>query len=247
MKFIKDKFSIYSTPEILAESFAEHLRIITDEIIYQKGKVDIALSGGNTPKLLYKIMADKFSGKISWNKINFYWTDERCVPSDSNESNFGEADRILFLKLNCNLNLYMIKGESDPVTEAERYSELLKKNLPLRNAFPEFDIILLGMGEDGHTASIFPGQSELLRTEKYCDVSVNPISKQSRITITGRVINNADRVFFLVTGSNKSKVIKEISERGNDSLVYPAAFVSQSNGEINWYLDSQAASLLTLM
>lgn len=244
MKFIKDKFSIYSTPEILAESFAEHLRIITDEIIYQKGKADIALSGGSSPKLMYKILAGKYSIKISWSKINFYWADERCVPSDSSESNYGEAERILFSKLNCNLNLYRIKGEADPEKESERYSRLLKNNLPLRNGFPVFDIILLGMGEDGHTASIFPGQLELLSSEKFCDASVNPLSNQSRVTITGSVINNADRVYFLVTGNNKSKVVKEISERGSESLIYPAAYISQDNGEINWYLDSQAASLL---
>lgn len=245
MKFIKDKFIVFSTPEILAESFSEHLKNLTDDIIRKKGKADIALSGGNTPKLLYKIMAEKFTDKILWNKINFYWADERCVPSDSNESNFGEADRLLFSKLNCNLNLYRIKGESDPGIESERYSDLLRKNLPIKNGFPEFDIILLGMGEDGHTASIFPGQSELLTAEKYCDVSVNPLSNQPRITITGRVINNSDRIYFLVTGNNKSRVVKEILERGNNSLIYPAAYISQSNGEINWYLDSPAASLLT--
>lgn len=240
----KDIYRIFETPLTLARAFALEFKKITDELISENGNINIALSGGNTPKLLYSILAEEYIDKILWSKINFYWADERCVPPESSESNYGEADRILFRKINLYENVHRIIGENDPSAEAERYSALLKHNLPLENNFPKFDLMLLGTGEDGHTASIFPDRMDLLKSEKYCETAVHPESNQKRITLTGKVINNSDRIYFLVTGKNKEHVVKIISERKEDSLMYPAGNIKQKNGDVNWFLDQDAAGLI---
>ncbi|MBK6537493.1 MAG: 6-phosphogluconolactonase [Ignavibacteria bacterium] len=240
----KDIYNIFETPVILAKAFAAEFKKITDEFISANGNINIALSGGNTPKLLYSILAEEYIDKILWSKINFYWADERCVPPESSESNFGEADRILFSKINLYENLHRIIGENDPSAEAERYSALLKQNLPFENDLPKFDLMLLGMGDDGHTASIFPDRMDLLKSEKYCETAVHPASNQKRITLTGKVINNSDRIYFLVTGKNKEHVVNIISERKEESLIYPAGNIKQKNGDVNWFLDNEAAGLI---
>ncbi len=240
----KDIYRIFETPLTLARAFALEFKKITDELISENGNINIALSGGNTPKLLYSILAEEYIDKILWSKINFYWADERCVPPESSESNYGEADRILFRKINLYENVHRIIGENDPSAEAERYSALLKHNLPLENNFPKFDLMLLGTGEDGHTASIFPDRMDLLKSEKYCETAVHPESNQKRITLTGKVINNSDKIYFLVTGKNKEHVVKIISERKEDSLMYPAGKIRQKNGDVNWFLDQDAAGLI---
>ena len=240
----KDIYSIFETPLILAKAFAAEFKKITDEFISANGNINIALSGGKTPKLLFSVLAEEYPDNILWSKVNFYWADERCVPPESSESNYGEADRILFRKINLYENVHRIIGENDPSAEAERYSALLKQNLPFENDLPKFDLMLLGMGEDGHTASIFPDRMDLLKSEKYCETAVHPASNQKRITLTGKVINNSDRIYFLVTGKNKEHVVKIISERKEDSLIYPAGNIKQKNGDVNWFLDQDAAGLI---
>lgn len=240
----KDIYRIFETPLILAKAFAPEFKKITEEYITSKGNMNIALSGGNTPKLLFSVLAEDYTDAIMWSKINFYWADERCVPPESSDSNFGEANRILFSKITAIKNVHRIIGENDPYNETERYSGLLKKNLPAENNFPKFDLILLGMGEDGHTASIFPDSMDLLNSEKYCETVVHPESKQKRITLTGKVINNSEKIYFLVTGKNKEQIVKIISERKEDSRIYPAGNIKQKLGDVTWYLDSDAAGLI---
>lgn len=239
-----DIFRIFETPVILAKAFAAEFQKITEECIFLKESVNIALSGGNTPQQLFAVFAEDYKNSIIWDKINFYWTDERCVSPESSESNYGEAERILFSKLNLYNNVHRIMGENDPSEEAERYSQLMQRNLPSENNFPEFDIILLGMGADGHTASIFPDGMNLLKSEKYCETVVHPENKQRRITLTGNVINNSDKIYFLVTGKSKAQIMKIISDRNEDSLKFPAGHIKQKNCDVNWYLDSHAAELI---
>lgn len=240
----KDIYSIFETPVIIAKAFASEFKKITDKFISSNGNINIALSGGNTPKLLFSVLAEEYLDIILWSKINFYWADERCVPPESSESNYGEADRILFSKINLTENVHRIAGENDPSAEAERYSELLKHNLPFEYDLPKFDLMLLGMGEDGHTASIFPDSMNLLKSEKFCETAVHPESNQKRITLTGKVINNSERIYFIVTGKNKERVVKIISERKEDGLMYPAGNIKQKNGDVNWFLDQDAAGLI---
>ena len=140
--------------------------------------------------------------------------------------------------------VFRMMGEMDPQTEAERYRDLLKRQLPTANNLPVFDLVLLGMGKDGHTASIFPDQMELLHTDNLCDVGVHPESGQRRLTLTGKVINNADHVIFLVTGADKAKTVVEILGIGPQAETFPAFHIKPAHGNLSWFLDDSAARLL---
>ncbi|HMS33920.1 MAG TPA: 6-phosphogluconolactonase [Ignavibacteria bacterium] len=238
---------ISETAAQLARSFALEFKNICDDVIIEKGRINLAISGGNTPKLLFEILATDYKNKIDWERIFFYWADERCVSPVSIESNYGMIRKILFEKINIpDSNIYRIHGENDPASEAVSYSELIKNNLKTENGFPKFDLILLGMGDDGHTASIFPDRLDLLNSEDICAVAAHPESKQKRITLTGNTINNADKIYFLVTGKSKSEVIFEILEKKYNYLKYPSSYIHPNKHYSVWYLDKEAASLLKI-
>jgi 6-phosphogluconolactonase len=207
--------------------------------------VTIALSGGSTPKLLFKILAEQYKTQVPWEFAHFFWGDERCVPPHDPESNFGVASSVFLEKINIPAeNIHRMKGEEDPESEARRYSDEIVKFTRKRNGLPVFDLVILGLGDDGHTASIFPGQNELLTSEKICEVAVHPVSGQKRISLTGRVINNADTIVFFVSGSNKAAVVADIIEKPGVTD-YPAASIEPVSGRLEWYLDLDAASMLS--
>jgi 6-phosphogluconolactonase len=139
-------------------------------------------------------------------------------------------------------NIFRIKGENDPETEAKRYSEVLKKQLPIVDGLPQFDLVILGMGDDGHTASIFPYEIVLWDAEAYCAVATHPESGQKRVGLTGGIINNAKTVAFLVTGADKAEKVEEIIGQRSGYKKYPASKVSPKSGELLWFLDRKAAA-----
>lgn len=205
----------------------------------------LAVSGGSTPNLLFSALARKFSDSPSWQKTHFWWVDERMVPVDDPESNFGTAFRLLLSKIVIpEKNIHRIRGEESPKREVENYARQIKTELTEIDGWPRFDLILLGMGEDGHTASIFPDQTGLLNTGHICRVAHHPVTNQPRITLTGNVLNNACRVWFLVTGSGKAERLAEIISGNEKSLRLPAAFVNPVRGECLWFVDEQAARLI---
>jgi len=235
----------FSTPEELAGSFAEEIISLIKITGKKKKYVSIAVSGGSTPKLFFSVLAEKYSGTVDWKIIKLFWVDERCVPPDDSESNFGMTEKILLSKIEIpSENVFRIRGEDDPVKEARRYSDVISNQIIHKNNGPVFDIIILGMGEDGHTASIFPGDEKLFKDRKNCNVSVHPVTGQKRITITGKVINNARSVFFLVTGSNKSNIVYEIYRNSEVSSMFPASHVKLLNGKITWFLDYESGKFI---
>ncbi len=237
----KDNIKVFGSNKDLAIGFAEILYTKINDLLANLQIINIALSGGNTPIELFKILASDYHNRIKWDSVNFYWVDERCVPFNSPESNFGNAYNELFRNIHISpARLHRINGESDPVKEAERYSDLIKNNLPEENSFPCFDIIILGIGEDGHTASIFPDQMELLTSDKLYEVSAHPETGQNRLTMTGHLINNAANIYFLVSGKSKAKVLNNIFEGNNTAKEYPASYIKPVNGELFWVLDSDA-------
>ena len=236
---------IFRTPYELAEKIAGEMVQMIKNAAEQSLPVTVSLSGGSTPELLFSILGDHFSRSAPWEFVHFFWGDERCVPPVSPDSNFGMAFRTLFKKISIPQgNIHRIYGEHNPLKEALRYSDLISQFTRNRDGFPVFDLILLGMGEDGHTASVFPDRTELFHSEKICEVSVHPVSHQKRITITGRVINNAENIRFLVTGKNKAEIINKIIKKENSALNLPASLVVPSNGNLEWILDADAGSLL---
>lgn len=242
---MKKNIYIYPSSEKLAKHFAEILFNKISLLCQNKNRISLVLSGGNTPKLIYKIFAEYYAQKIKWEFIHLFWGDERCVPPDNPESNYrmGKDNLLNFVSIPED-NIHKIKGENNPQVEAERYSAEILSNTQLKGGLPSFDIILLGLGEDGHTASIFPKQEYLLTSEKICAATFHPVTKQKRITITGRVINNSDNISFLVTGTPKAEIIKKIIDEKEDANLFPAYYIHSTNGDTNWYLDKDAAIYL---
>jgi 6-phosphogluconolactonase len=237
---------IFQTPSDLAEQLAEDIVLMINESEKKRKSFTVALSGGSTPELLFSVLGNRFSKSVSWEYVHFFWGDERCVTPESNESNYGMTRRTLLDKILIpSANIHRIRGENDPYGESARYSSEIQSFTEERNGLPSFDMILLGLGEDGHTASIFPGNTELLTSDKICVVAVNPGTGQQRITITGRVINNAESVFFLVTGKKKAEIVENIFNKNSVSDSYPASFIVPLHGSLRWYLDNDAGSLLT--
>lgn len=235
---------IFPTPNALAESLALELVNQINDTSTERLPFTIALSGGNTPKLLFSVLGDKFASSVNWHFVHLFWVDERCVPPDDPESNFGMTKQALLNKIDIpECNVHRIKGEDNPEEEAERYSKEITKHTKRRNGLPFFDVMLLGLGEDGHTASIFPGNLELFMSEKINVTAIHPVSGQKRITLTGKVINNSKNIFFLVTGKNKAPVVKSILFKEIQGKQYPAFYVLPEDGRLFWYLDNDAGSL----
>ena len=211
----------------------------------KKEPFTIALSGGSTPELLFAILSENFAGSVSWKNVHIFWGDERCVPPENSESNFGMAWREFLSKIEIPaLNIHRIHGEDDPEKEASSYSEEISLHTRKRDGIPSFDLVLLGLGEDGHTASIFPGHPELLDSDKICEVAIHPETLQKRITLTGKVINNAEAVTFLVTGKKKEKIIERIFKNDISALNYPATYIVPVYGRLSWFIDKEAGKLL---
>ena len=233
---------VFPTIDKLSEFAAGLLHTMIFEIP-EGDFLTIALSGGSTPKRIFNYISLNDNGNTDWEKVMFFWVDERCVPPDNDESNY----KMTFLNLFENLaipeeNIFRIHGEADPEKETIRYSSMIAGNVPFENNLPRFDLIILGLGEDGHTASIFPGNTVLFQSAKICEVATHPQSGQQRITITGPVINNASKVVFMVTGSDKANIVAQILQDENSGL--PASFVKPSVGKLIWLLDADAAGQL---
>lgn len=234
------KLKISKTKQEVALNFSRYLAIL----IANRSTVHIALSGGSTPKIVFDELAANFQEDIDWSNVHLYWGDERCVEPTDDQSNYKMTLTHLISKIAIpEENIHRIKGENDPEYEAKRYAEYLDENLPKVENVPQFDLVILGMGDDGHTASIFPHEIELWHSKKYCEVAIHPDSGQKRVSITGQIINNADTVVFLVTGGSKAEKYTEIKNQTGNYKNYPASLVNPSSGRLLWFLDEAAAGI----
>lgn len=234
------KVHTYNDPIATAEAFGDYLM----NELEKSDTFHCALSGGSTPKILFKYLAEKFKESNLWQKLHLYWGDERCVPPSDQESNFKMTKDLLISHVSLpEENIHRIKGEENPTNEARRYAEELINNLPTANDLPVFDMVILGMGSDGHTASIFPHQMELLKSTEICAVAIHPTSGQKRITLTGHVLNAANEVVFLVTGDGKKDKVSAILSKKGAYKDYPASHIEPNSDRLAWYLDTAAASI----
>ena len=235
---------IHESPDELAKSVAEDLIALISRQI--DNPFHLAISGGKTPDLLFTVLAEKYAEANYWQHVHFWWVDERMVPPEDPESNYGTCCRLLFSKIDIpKQNIHRIKGENKAEAEALSYSAQLRENLTLQNNWPVFDLILLGMGEDGHTASIFPDQLHLLQSQQICAVAVHPLSGQKRVTLTGHTINSAIQIWFMVTGSNKAEKMKFMALDTEEAKSLPAAHISPTNGKLHWYTDQETVKTLS--
>lgn len=207
----------------------------------QNRPVHISLSGGSTPKLLFKTLAQApFNTEIQWQNLHFWWGDDRMVKPDDPESNYGEVKKLLFDHIQIPAeNIHRIRGEAVVEQELARFSAELTACVPDL----AFDWIILGMGNDGHTASLFPHQTDF-NDENIAVIAKHPETGQMRISKTAKLIEQAKRITYLVTGASKATILKEIQSTPAEQLPYPAAKIRAKNGVTEWYLDKEAAALL---
>lgn len=234
-------YQLFETAEKVIETLANSLLRYS-----QQGRaVHISLSGGSTPKQLFASLASSpYAEKIQWQNLHFWWGDERCVAPNDPESNYGDANHLLFQHINIPAeNIHRILGENDPEQEAIRFADEMTQVIPAKRGLPAFDWIVLGMGTDGHTASLFPNQTNFDESALTL-VASHPESGQLRVSKSARLLANAERITYLVLGESKAKVVQQIQQQPADALPYPAAKIVSSHGQTEWYLDSQAASLL---
>jgi 6-phosphogluconolactonase len=241
---------VLPSPAAVAESAARSVMMTAAMAINAYGRFTIALAGGSTPENLYRLLASpEYRGQIDWSRAEVFWGDERCVPSSSPDSNYRKARASLLDHVPVRPErVHRMPGRWAAEDGARLYEEDLKRVFGEAAAVPRFDIVLLGMGDDGHTASLFPGMPSLDERERWVVGSaVPPYVRPNvpRITLTLPVLNAAYWVLFLVTGQSKAGRVREaITAEPGDPDALPAARVRPTRGMLSWLLDEEAASML---
>ena len=223
--------TIFADPTELARGAAE--------LFVAEQPETVALSGGSTPKLMFQMLADQFRDDVPWDKIHFFWSDERHVPPDDPESNYRMANETLLSHVNG--IVHRIPSENpDAAAAANEYEQTLVE--VTKQTLPRLDLIFLGLGTDGHTASIFPGSEVLHETKRLVAAPYVEKFNSYRITMTLPLLNNGATVVFLVSGAEKAEIVKAVLEGENK---YPAQAVKPTEGELIWMLDKEAAAYLS--
>ncbi len=232
---------VYSSSEELSAAAAREFAAKAEEAIEERGRFAVVLAGGSTPETMYGILARDYADHIDWGRVYVFFGDERSVPPHHEDSNLKMASEVLLDHVPVG-NVHRMRGELPPDEAAEAYEEELRKFFQTEDV-PRFDLILLGIGADGHTASLFPETSALEVTDRL--VVANPVLKldTTRITLTAPVLNAARAVNFLVAGEGKAEALKEILEGDADPRRYPAKLVRPSGGP-NWMVDRSTTGWL---
>jgi 6-phosphogluconolactonase len=238
---------ILTTPQELFESAAEEVIRDATAAVNARGRFTIALSGGSTPKNLYNLLATNARNSLPWDRMFFFWGDERHVPPTDPDSNYRMANEVMLSKVPVpTANVFRVPAENpDAAQAAEEYEKTLRKAFQLSATdVPQFDLILLGMGPDGHTASLFPGTAALQEKSRLVVANWVEKLKTNRLSFTLPVLNAARVVAFLVSGTDKASVLKTVLEENAPGEQYPAKLVNPSAGKLIWFLDRAAASSL---
>lgn len=229
----------------LNRAAADEFLRCAEAAIHERGRFTVALSGGNTPRSVYSLIASEYKTSLAWDKVFVFFGDERHVPPDNPDSNYRMANESLLAHVPIpTQNVHRVYAELDAQTAAARYDALLRDFFQLKpDDWPGFDLILLGMGEDGHTASLFPGTPALKETSRL--VVANWVEKlqTERITFTLPVLNHAAEVLVLVAGASKSDVLNRICHSKGASA-YPVEMVAPESGRLLWLVERQAARLI---
>ncbi len=240
---MKPVVHVFENPDKMAEFIILKLiqKTVNAKIYYRQ--TYIALSGGSTPKTLFrKLSSQTYKDKVNWPHTHLFWVDERCVAPHDQQSNYKMAyDNLLHHISIPDTNVHRIKGEEEPEAACQNYATEVRKVVPHADNFPRFDWILLGVGDDGHTASLFPNAKTLKEVEKVCVVAEHPVTGQKRVSLTLPVLNNSQIVTFMVSGNSKRKVVRKLVCKQEDYMQYPAALVQPHQGTLEWCLDKAAA------
>jgi 6-phosphogluconolactonase len=237
---------VFDTAGEVADAAARQFVELATHAATNRGRFDVALAGGTTPRRMYELLAsDQFRNRVDWSGVHLFFGDERCVPRDHQDSNYRMAYEALISCVDIPAsNVHPINGEGEPAANATLYETELREIFPDVST-PAFDLVLLGLGEDGHTASLFPHTEGLAVRDKW--VVANWVEKLAshRITLTPAAINGARQVTFLVAGTNKATAVKKVLGGPLQPEKMPAQLIKPEAGVLTWFLDSQAASMLS--
>ncbi|HVN88391.1 MAG TPA: 6-phosphogluconolactonase [Candidatus Binataceae bacterium] len=238
---------VLDTPEDIYTRAAEELTHLAGEAVCIHGEFRLCLAGGSTPRATYELLASRFHHSIDWSEVQFFWGDERCVPPTDGASNFGMAERTMLSKLGLEARqIHRMQGELPPADGAQAYESELQEAFGLAPGdLPTFNLTLLGLGDNAHIASLFPHHPALHETERLAIAVEVDAPERHRITLTAPVLNNSERIIFLVTGEGKADAVKNTLEGPRDSEQFPAQIIAPTQGDVIWLLDKAAAKKLT--
>lgn len=241
------QIALYPDTDSLSHEAAQYIVRLANEATVTRGRFSIALSGGSTPKVLYSLLAtEPYLSQINWSSVEIFWSDERCVSPDDTESNYAMANEVLLSKI----PIQPRQVHRMPAEKADRDAASQEYTLEMQRVFgtngiPAFDLIQLGMGPEGHTASLFPHQQSLHEQQRLVMPVSVPKPPPPRLTFTPPLLNAARHVLFLVTGSEKADAVQAVLEGPYQPEEYPAQLVRPAAGEVTWMLDTAAAGKLT--
>jgi 6-phosphogluconolactonase len=241
------KINIVADYEDLCQKVTQEILVLSNERIAAQNKFAIVLAGGSTPKGVYQCMASPlYRNKFKWEKMHFFWGDERWVLPEDQRSNYRMVSEVLLTKVRIpSENIHPIQTKNCNLqTSARLYEEAISGFFKLKNGeLPVFDLILLGLGQDGHTSSLFPGNPVLLEKDRLVASLSQKGIPEKRITLTFPAINHADKVFFVVSGLDKAEIVAKVLEDKNGNN-FPANEIKPMQGELCWFLDKAAAGRL---
>lgn len=249
MTDLPPEVQVYKNPEALAQAAARLFVQAADQALTCQPDFSVALAGGSTPRVLYRLLSQpEYSCRLAWDKIHLFWGDERCVPPNHPDSNYGMVKRALLEQVGIpSQNIHRMAGE-DEASQARSAYETLLRNFFISAAGKTFDLVLLGMGDDGHTASLFPGTPALEETKHWVAVVEHtqpPLPLVNRLTLTLPAINAASQVIILVAGESKADRLRQVfTQPAVDQPRLPVQRVQPTNGQVLWLLDASAAQCL---
>lgn len=220
----------------LSRQIADAMVAIVDDAVRRRGRCTVALSGGNTPRTLYGLLASEFSERIPWTHVQIFWGDERYVPADHADSNYRMARETLLDHVSCPAsNIHAMPTHiAPPESAAAAYDETLRVHFG--DDPPRFDLVLLGLGQDGHTASLFPKSDALEERARWVVATRAPVEPAIRLTLTMPVLNQAANLFVLVAGSDKAEALRHVRSGTADPTIYPAAGLKPNDGRLMWWV-----------
>ena len=244
---MSEKIKVFSSFKILCGKVVGDWFEAANQALANQTNFNVGLSGGSTPRYVFQYLAEfeKWK-KIPWNIVHIFWVDERCVAPDHSESNYQIVYNLMLKEISIpEDNIHRIHGENDPLFEAGRYEDELKKHFALGSGEnPSLDWIFLGVGLDGHTASIFPGSIFENSPSQFCVATTHPDTGQNRISLSLPVINASKRITVMVAGQDKAAIVSKILNPPFEGSELPAGKIRPLNGNVDWVLDELAASQL---
>ncbi len=254
-RFQTERFHLAGAEVLVGADLDETIRIAAGQFaalarkLASEGRpVHVALSGGSTPRRLFQALAgEPFASLVPWLSVHFFWGDERNVPPNHPDSNYAAARELLLSRVPVPAaNIHRIlTGDTTAMEASDFYERTVREKVPAASALPCFDYVLLGLGANGHTASLFPHRPTLHETRRLVVADHVEEINAWRVTLTAPVFNNAAQVTFLVTGEEKAPVVHRVLEGPRDAESIPAQLIAPAHGTLTWILDSAAASLLT--